>query len=173
MHSIKFALAALALASLACATVAVTIDAAPDANFSAYSTYFSLPSTATVSGESADALRISEQVQAAIDGALKEKGYRAGNAADADLAVGFMLDSEETRRRVNAADPDTDFYVDKRFIMNTLSISIADSASGKTIWQGTGEVEIRAGGALVNDDRESALIRATREVLAELPAVAR
>lgn len=190
MHSIKLAvsigsMAALVFASLACAPVAVTVDAAADANFSRYQTYFNLPSTAALSekrsemrsgpssdepsGQSNDALQIAQKIQSTIDGLLQEKGYRIASAAEADLAVGFTLDSEETRRRVNAADPDTDFYVDKNFMMNRLMISIAEIGSEEQIWQGTGEVEIRLSGALISDDREGALIRTAREILAKLP----
>jgi hypothetical protein len=159
----------LASLSLACAPIQVTTDVNPEARFPLYQTYFAMPSETAISGDKEDSLTTAQLIQSTIDTELQRKGYRLVDTESTDLIVGFTLESEENTRRVNAADPDTDFYVRRTFVANTLVISVVDSRTGDQIWQGTGETEVRVGGALVMDDQDDVLVRTVKKILAELP----
>ena len=161
----------IAVSALACAPVQVTTEVEPNANLSAYATYYQAPppqDTGTPD-ERRYTAELAKRHQTQIAAQLQSKGYRRGAENETDLMVRFLLSGEEDVRFVNAADPDTDHRVPKKFSENTLVISLIDTKTGSRVWRGRGDVEIMISGALLSPSKERAIVRVVRKVLAELP----
>ena len=161
-----------ALLSMACAPVSVTTHTEDEARFGTYRTFHALPSAIHIENETAETRELADQIQPVIEAELRSKGYQLGDSVNADLQAGFILESKQTHREVNAADQGTDYYVDTEFVVYTLAISLAETATSKPVWQGVGDVELSVGGALISQDRKKALIRTVRAILEKLPAPA-
>lgn len=169
MFRVAMGLLSLALFLFACAPVRVTTEMEPNVDLSAYRTYRAVQPEADASDVLSVSPAIERRLASEIDAGLEARGYRPSAGQEADLIVSFLLSSEQEVRLVNASDPDTDYYVPKKFWNDTLTVSLFDAATGERVWRGRGAVETMIGGAIFPESRERSLTRTARKVLDALP----
>ena len=155
---IRTATACLAAAALlSCAGVAVDATPQPGVDLGRYASFYLAPPATPhpVVGETLDA---------EIPRILEKKGYRSATRSEADMVVVYRGQGEEQLRRVNAADPDSDYYVMQSYIAGTLEIDVFDGHSRQVLWEGVGHVDLRE-----RSDAPEAAARAAKAILAEFP----
>jgi len=138
-------------------SVPVTTRSEPDVDFSSFRTY------AQISSPSAQP-DVAEAIEEAIRQALDAKGYRTAPVDEADLVVSYRATAEPGVRRVNAGDPDTDFYVTKPSIAKTVAVSFFDGPSREIVWHGVGQADLTR-----ERDAPAAARRVVEAVLAAFP----
>lgn len=150
----------VAWAMLACVSSGVDVAVEPGLQFDPvrYATYAHAPDAENP---------LLEAVRIEVDRTLQAEGYQLNN--DADLLVAYSIDSESEVRRVNAADPDTDYPVSKTFTQDTIVITFVDARSGEAVWRGSATEDTMIGGALLSESRSQSVSRAARSILAALP----
>ncbi len=160
----RAALPWLALALAGCTTVDVTTQLEPGAELARYRTYVLAPAPWPGASAPSYTEAAGERLLAEIARQLDARGYRDAGGEPADLLVAFHVSGESRSRMVNAADPDTDYYVEQHYVEGTLMIEVLDNLSRQPLWRGSGTRPI-----FRERDAERAGIEAVRAILAELP----
>ena len=152
-----------AWAILACGAVPVEVE--PDLVFDPdrYSTYH-VDDVALDTGDPALA-----PVRHEVERTMQALDLHPASEDRRDLLIKYLVNSESEVRLVNAADPDSDYAVPKRFTRDTVVIEIVDVRERRTVWRGSARTDTMAGGALIPESRSRSLTRAARSILAKLP----
>ncbi len=153
----KAMLLAPALAALACASVQVTTEAAPGADFSGLETF-------AQAAHDGAAPQVQDAVHAEIGKQLEEKGFRRAPHDEADFVVAFQARGEPRARLALAGDPDAPVYRVRRYVAGTLVIDVFRVGSADPMWHGVARTDITR-----ESQRRRSAERAVRAVLAEFP----
>jgi len=73
---------------------------------------------------------LGESVWTEIATELDAKGYRAAPTGAADVVIAFRVSAVWQTKRVNAGDPDADYYVDQKIIEEIVEIDVVDPKRG-------------------------------------------
>jgi hypothetical protein len=170
---------ALALMScLACATVRVSTDHDPSADFTSMRSYAWLDDRSGVDEdrEGVSSL-LDRRIRSAIESELGEKGLTRADRADAAILVAYRL-SVETKLDVDtihtSAGYGVGWYVGmasqtivSEYEEGTLLIDLIEASSKQLVWRGTGEARLRESPS--PEQREERVRQAVREILANFP----
>lgn len=161
-------LAALAVGA-GCASIPVRTEIAATGDLSRANTFaMAEPAEPEKAAARPDAALV-DRIRTEIAEQLGERGYLVAPAEYADLSVAFEWTGETSGKRVNAGDPDADFYIADTEVQTTLAIEIADARSGAPLWRGVGRSAVQPTGRLVTTSVEDAALASVREVLGALP----
>ena len=110
----------------------------PGADFTGLETYLLAPIPPESEARPRYTRALGETIQRGIATELDAKGYRAvTEAADADMIVSFYTRGQPRVRRVNAAQPEADVYVEQEYVAGSLVIEVHDG-EGELLWQARG-----------------------------------
>ena len=145
-------LALLAGASLACATVRVTVDYDPNEDFSSYRTFAWFPIVRPSSDPEVASPLVDARIRAAVARELEAKGYRQVIDRTPDFYVTWHV-SVEDKLDVYTVDrgyvgswgyvvsiPETRV---RQYEEGTLLIDVADAREKQLVWRGVGKGRLR------------------------------
>ncbi len=166
----------LLLVLAGCALQPVTVDYAPDANFSAIQRYAWASQGAAAFGNANDGL-MDQRVQAAVMDEFRLRGIRF-DAQTPDIYVGYQVRKEEKvdvyrypgfyshRHRHHHALPFYDEVIVYRYTLRLFTLDVMDSAH-RLIWRGVYRDSQRPGAT--PDEREARIREKVAEVLVNFP----
>lgn len=114
---------------------------------------------------------LGQEISAAIAAALEGRGYRAADAAEADLVVAFVVEGEERQSVVVAPFYAGELYgwqsedTAQSYVTGTLVIDIFDARSQQLLWHGVGETDVFA-----SQPTSGAALEVVQAVLSHFPA---
>lgn len=162
--ALRILCAVCAVWTAGCASMPVDTEIVPAADVARFSTFAMAPPAAADASDGLDA-RIRDEIAQQ----LGARGYLVAPPDYADLSVDFRWSTAASDRRVNAGDPDTDYYVPATALATELAIDIAEGRAGKRLWRGVGRARVQPTGRLITTSVEEAAVASVRAVLAELP----
>jgi hypothetical protein len=172
--------ALLALALLACATIEVSSDWNPAADFSRLHTWAWLAQERPASGDPRlDSALLDARIRSAVESELGARGFAKAEAGAADFLVAYHVALE---RKLVATTID-DYYggVGYRhwprpgysqtyvheFEVGSLMLDVLDPRSRELIWRGTAQAEILP--AATPEEREARVREGVRRILERFP----
>jgi hypothetical protein len=170
---------ALGLVScLACATVRVSTDYDPSADFTSMGSFAWLDDRSGVAGDR-DGVSglLDRRIRSAVEAELGAKGLTRADRADAALLVAYRL-SIETKLDVDTIHTSAGYGVGwyggmasqtivSEYEEGTLLIDLIEASSKQLVWRGTGEARVRESPS--PEQREERVRQAVREILANFP----
>lgn len=172
--------ALLALPLLACATIEVSSDWNPDADFSRLHAWSWLPQAQPVSGDPRlDSALLDQRIRSAVESELGARGFAKAETAAADFLVAYHVALE--RKLVATTIDDfyggvgyhhwprpgyTQTYVHE-FEVGTLMLDVLDPRSRELIWRGTAQAEIIPDAT--PEEREARVREGVRRILERFP----
>lgn len=149
------ALAASVLLIQGCASISVSHEFDPDADYASYRTFDWMPTESRRVDLRARDPMVEQRIRDAIQRELEAKGLRKVDSPDPDIRIGYLLvldegvDSQTVYEgaapdwRYRSYGPGTTTTRSQMLTVGTLVIDVFDSARQESVWRGMAEGQVR------------------------------
>ena len=173
------ALVASALLIQGCASISVSSDFDPYADYASYRTYDWMPTESRRVDLRARDPMVEQRIRDAIERELRAKGLEKVDSPDPDIRIGYLLVLDEgvdSQTLYERADPDWRYRTygpsatttrSQMLTTGTLVIDVFDSARKESVWRGVAEGQVRE--EQDPEKRRARINEAVKKILAGYP----
>ncbi|MGW8268007.1 MAG: DUF4136 domain-containing protein [Longimicrobiales bacterium] len=173
------ALAVSVLLIQGCASISVSHEFDPDADYPSYRTFDWMPTESRRVDLRARDPMVEQRIRDAIQREMEAKGLRKVDSADPDVRIGYLLVLDEgvdSQTVYERADPDWRYRTygptttttrSQMLTVGTLVIDVFDSARKESVWRGIAEGQVRE--EQDPEKRRTRINDAVKKILADYP----